>query len=112
MYKIMSGGEVIALCESPTYIRLKHSTGCYVKASRGNAEGIAVAGTPYNLPGHVMKPELAEAYPVEVDAGEQILFQVGDFEGRTGDVLCELDASIEEIKDALCEIDDILEGGN
>lgn len=40
---------------------------------------------------------------------EQIL---SDAKSQTEDSLCQFDSDIEEIKDALCEIDERLEGGN
>ena len=46
----------------------------------------------------------------ETDGGEVIVHEVGGLEGRTGDVLCDLDASLEAVKDALVELDEILEG--
>ena len=53
MFKIISDGEVIALCDEPLYIRLKPESGAYVKAKTPEQrQGISVNGTPYNLPGH------------------------------------------------------------
>lgn len=40
---------------------------------------------------------------------EQIM---ADANAQTEDSLCQFDSDIEEIKDALCEIDERLEGGN
>lgn len=85
MVKIISEGATIALCDAPHYIRLKAETGAYVGATQEDAQGIAVLGEPYNLPGHdeitrtVLKNEetgetetvtAPEAYVVEVDGGE------------------------------------------
>lgn len=85
MYKIISDGKAIALCDEPRYIRLRAETGAYVRATQENAQGIAVIGEPYNLPGHTEITRVAlkneetgetetvtapEAYVVEVDGGE------------------------------------------
>lgn len=85
MHKIISNGEIIALCDVPRYIRRKAETGAYVEATAEDAQGIAVMGAPYNLPGHdeITSTQLAdeetgetetviapEAYAVEVDGGE------------------------------------------
>lgn len=89
MVKIISEGKTIAICDEPRYIRLKAETGAYVRATQENAQGIAVLGEPYNLPGHIeitrttVKDEetrelenvtAPEVYVVEVDGGE-IAFQ-------------------------------------
>jgi hypothetical protein len=37
---------------------------------------------------------------------------MADANAQTEDSLCQFDSDIEEIKDALCEIDERLEGGN
>lgn len=91
MVKIISEGATIALCDAPHYIRLKAETGAYVGATQEDAQGIAVLGEPYNLPGHdeitrtVLKNEetgetetvtAPEAYAVEVDGGE-VAFEHG-----------------------------------
>lgn len=117
MYKIMSGGEVIALCDKVNYIRYKPESGAFVAAKFPYPkQGIAVNGKPYNLPGHteiqVDGVAMPEAYAVEVDGGEMIVAGMNEVETTTGDALCELDAGLEDVKDALCEIDGILEGGN
>jgi hypothetical protein len=117
MYRIFNDGRTIAICDKPTYIRLKEETGVYVSATGENAQGIAVAGVPYNLPGHdeikLTDGQTApEAYAMEIDGGELLTAEIAGAEGRTGDVLCGLDASIEEIKDVLCELDARLEGGS
>lgn len=85
MYKIISDGKVIALCDEPRYIHKNEESGAYVRVLREDAQGIAVLGEPYNLPGHteitrvVLKDEKTgemetvtapEAYAVEVDGGE------------------------------------------
>lgn len=127
MVKIISEGATIALCDAPHYIRLKAETGAYVGATQEDAQGIAVLGEPYNLPGHTEITRVAlkneetgetetviapEAYAVEVDGGEMIVAGMNEVNATTGDALCELDAGLEDVKDALCEIDGILEGGN
>ena len=85
MVKIISEEKTIAIADKAHYIRLKEETGVYVGATQEEAQGIAVMGTPYNLPGHeeirrtVIKDEetgetetitAPEAYAVEVDGGE------------------------------------------
>lgn len=113
MYKIIDtdNGNVIGYTNKVLYIRLKAETGCYVSCKRENAEGIAFNSVPYNLSGHTMKDGLKTVVVSEDDDGAVIVQIVADSEGRTGDVLCDLDSDIEEIKDALCEIDEQLNGG-
>lgn len=91
MVKIISEGKTIALCDEPRYIRKNEESGAYVRVLREDAQGIAVLGEPYNLPGHteitrvVLKNEetgetetvtAPEAYAVEVDGGE-VAFEHG-----------------------------------
>jgi hypothetical protein len=112
MYKIIDTetDKVIGYTNKVLYIRLKQKTGCYVSCKRENAEGVAFNSVPYNLSGHTMKEELKTVVVSEDDDGTVIVQIVADSEGRTGDVLCDLDSDIEEIKDALCEIDEQLNG--
>jgi hypothetical protein len=114
MYKIIDtdNGNVIGYTNKVLYIRLKKETGCYVSCKRENAEGVAFNSVPYNLSGHTMKEELKTVVVSEDDDGAVIVQIVAESEGRTGDVLCDIDSDIESIKDALCEIDERLEGGN
>jgi hypothetical protein len=113
MYKIIDAetNKVIGYTNKVLYIRLKQETGCYVSCKREVAEGVAFNSTPYNLSGHTMKEELKTVAVSEDDDGTVIVQIVAESEGRTGDVLCDLDSDIEEIKDALCEIDEQLNGG-
>lgn len=52
MYKITKNGETIAVCETPLYIKVDPETGCYIEATAKGADGIAINGVPYSLPGH------------------------------------------------------------
>ena len=85
MVKIISNGETIAIADEPRYIHKNEESGAYVRVLQEDAQGIAVMGEPYNLPGHteitrtVLKNEetgetetvtAPEAYAVEVDGGE------------------------------------------
>ncbi len=85
MVKIISNGDTIALADEPKYIKVKTETGAFVPAEKDDAQGIAVMGEPYNLPGHdeITRVQLKneetgetetvtapEAYVVEVDGGE------------------------------------------
>jgi hypothetical protein len=113
MYKIIDtdNGKIIGYTNKVLYIRLKTETGSYVSCKYEAAEGVVFNSVPYNLSGHTMKEELKTVAVSEDDDGAVIVQIVADSEGRTGDVLCEVDTSIEEIKDALCEIDEQLNGG-
>lgn len=52
MYRITLNGELLAICDTPNFIKVDPDTGCYVQASKEEAEGIAVKSMPYSLPGH------------------------------------------------------------
>ena len=48
MYEIIKDGAVLALTESPNYIRL-HPDGFYILCDQSEAQGVAVDGVPYAL---------------------------------------------------------------
>ena len=70
MYEIRKGDSVIALSEKPNYIR--RVDGCYCLCSEQEAQGVAVAGTPYRLHGNDELPDLDAVIVVERDGGEII----------------------------------------
>lgn len=50
MIQVIKNGELLMLIEKPNYIRL-NKKGFYSLCSEGEAQGIAIDGTPYNLAG-------------------------------------------------------------
>ena len=69
MYIISSNGERLALCEQPRYIKINPTSGCFVKADNiTDAQGVAVLGTPYNLPGHT---EIMREVFIPTEGGEE-----------------------------------------
>lgn len=72
MFKIVASGMVIAICDAPRYITKDPDNGCFVEADPESATGVAVGGTPYNLPGHEDIEDAPTAYISEVDGGEFI----------------------------------------
>lgn len=72
MFKIISAGKIVALCDSPRYIARNPDTGTLVKATAESAIGVAVAGKLYNLNGGSDIPEAPEAVIAEVEGGELI----------------------------------------
>lgn len=73
MYAIMSGGALLALCDRPRYVK-KNDEGVYIEVQEPEAEGIAVNGDLYNLPGGTAIPGAPEAVPTEAESGE-LIFQ-------------------------------------
>lgn len=120
MVKIISEGKVIAICDEPKYIKVKPSTGVYIQTDEKHAQGIIVLGTLYNLPGHTeisgmlyneetKKEEniiFPEAFPMEIDGGALLISEIKNLEGKTNNMLCNIDIDLENIKDALCELDE------
>lgn len=72
MYQIISGGAVVAVCDAPRYIRKNPTSGSFVECPAEWAEGVAVGGAAYNLPGRSHIPGAAEAVVRPVDGGEII----------------------------------------
>lgn len=73
MYQIVKNGDLIAIVEEPNYIKL-HSNGCFVKAAKEDAQGVAVRGVPFNLVGRNKMSGVSESVSVvAADCGEYIL---------------------------------------
>ena len=68
MYEIIKDGAVLALTESPNYIRL-HPDGFYILCDQLEAQGVALNGTPYHLFGRAAMDGLETVMLVETDAG-------------------------------------------
>ena len=52
MYRLKVNDERLTFCEEPRYIKVNPTSGCFIQATPEDAQGIAVFGQPYNLPGH------------------------------------------------------------
>lgn len=68
MYEIRKDGALLALTEQVNYIRL-HPDGFYLLCTEAEAQGVAVAGTPYHLMGRDEMPECETVVVQETDAG-------------------------------------------
>lgn len=68
MYEIIKDGAVLALAESPNYIRL-HPDGFYILCEQSEAQGVALDGTPYHLFGRKPMDGLETVVLVEIDSG-------------------------------------------
>lgn len=68
MYEIRKDGALLALTEQVNYIRL-HPDGFYLLCPEAEAQGVAVAGTPYHLMGRDEMPECETVLVQETDAG-------------------------------------------
>lgn len=73
MTRIIKDEELLIAVNFPRYIRL-HRNGSYVQCDEKEAEGVAVAGTPYHIIGRpAMKGTEEDVLLNEVDeAGERI----------------------------------------
>ena len=113
MYRIINigNGKTIGFTNLVRYIKVKPSTGVYIQCPVEEAEGIAFASTPFNLAGkEAMKEGLATVIISEKDDGLIMSDAIDDAVVPIDEVLCDFDSDIEDIKDALCEIDELLEG--
>ena len=123
MYAIMSNGELLALCERPRYVK-RNEGGIFVETPKDEAEGIAVGGAVYNLPGGSAIPEAPEALVTDAEASEYVFrnrVRIIENEEATGaaiiameEALCEMDNASEErltaVEEALCELDSATNG--
>lgn len=116
MYKITSEGKLVAICDEPRYIKVKQSTGAFIQTTENDAQGIAVNGTPYNLSGHVEITVAGETAPVAfinpVDGGSVLFKDTGRITVNEDNILelqdatCGMDATMEEMMEALCDLDE------
>ena len=97
MYKIVSNGEIIALCDKPRYVKKKVDSGAYIQCSESEAEAIAISGNLYNLPGNNKIENAPEVNILTVDSGEILFSGYVDKQSFLNE--------ISSIEDALCEID-------
>ena len=97
MYKIISGGKIMALCDAPRYVKVKPSSGAYIQCTREEAEGISINGTLYNMPGGTAIADAPEAEALFVDGGSVL------FDGYVDKAKYLTDMAY--LEDALCEID-------
>lgn len=68
MYEIIKNRQTIALTEQVNYIRL-HPDGFYLLCREEEAQGVAVAGTPYHLQGREELPGCETVLVQKSDAG-------------------------------------------
>ena len=129
MYAILSGGELLALCDRPRYVKINEDSGAYVEAEAAEAIGVSVRGELYNINGGDAIPDAPEAVVKQGDAAEYV-FQnrarilegeetVGTALVEIEDAICEMDAATGEnmtaLEVALCELDVMISemnGGN
>ena len=96
MYKVVSEGQLIAICEEPRYVMKKPSTGAWIQTDAEHAEAIAVKGNLYGFRDHEVEGR-PKADVFEVDGGSWIsdnYVQEGDYK-----------AAIAALETALCDID-------
>lgn len=61
MYKIISGGEVIAICDKPRFVKVNETSGALVQCGAVEATGIVVGGEYHSK---------VNTFAVEIDGGE------------------------------------------
>lgn len=97
MYRIISGGKVIALCDAPRYVKVKKESGAFIQCDKDEAEGVAVAGEVYNLEGQTTIKDAPDVQITEVDGGLMVFDGYVDKNKYT--------AEMSALENALCEID-------
>ena len=124
MYKIISDGEIVTLCDEPRYIKISPTSGCYIQTTKEEAVGLAARSMPFNLPGHteITRIEIddeekgttktvtaPEAFVMEVDGGEVSFDTKNKVEESDGKIVV-IDHSLTDTQMALCEVYEMLEG--
>jgi len=105
MIKFTLNGAALALVETPNWVRILDN-GCYGLCDRMAAEGVAINGTVYNLPGYNISAAGEVGFEV-VDAGAYIMQK----NIETERMLTDLDIANIEAQQAITELElMILEG--
>ena len=127
MYILTSNGERIGLCSEPRYIKVNSNSGCFVQTQEADAQGIAVMGNPYNLPGHTeimrdvfvptpggeegegtVERQVAPEIEIQRVDSYEFLMELEDTSIETEDAICELSvehaAKITTVENAICEL--------
>lgn len=73
MYKVSSGGKIIAICDKPRFIKLNNESGAYIEAGQAEAIGVVVGGKVYNYGGNQIAEGAEDVTITEVDGGEILL---------------------------------------
>lgn len=72
MYKIIKDGATVGMTEAPNYIK-QTENGCLALCPEEEAQGVAHAGTPYNLLNHQPMEGVEDTVTLEeVDAGAML----------------------------------------
>lgn len=125
MYAIVSGGELVSLCDNPHYVKLNEENGCYVESDESEAIAVSVRGDLYNINGGNTIPDASQAAITQSDGAEYVFqnrARITENEESTvakmievENALCDLDTVAESkltaIEDALCEMDSMMNGG-
>ena len=110
MYKVTSNGNIVALCESSPYVKVVD--GISKRCSIKEATGIVAGGNCYNLVGFDAFPGRPTAWVTESDGWEIVFDDNGKISitmvdvADLQDVACDIDANMEEMMEALCDLDE------
>ena len=96
MYRVISEGKVVSLCDEPHYVK-KSKNGSWITCKESEAEAIVACSELYNLPGQSHVADRPEATIDVVDGGEFIFKNYINLDSYRNE--------IETLEDALCEID-------
>lgn len=108
MYKIISNSTVIGICEKVRYIRVKPETGAYVEATEETADGIAFNSVAYNLPG---KTAIAGADVAEAVESSEAITEMWNELVSVKTKAEQNRQNINNVEDAVCELDEMISGG-
>lgn len=104
MYEIRKDGALLALTEQVNYIRL-HPDGFYLLCPEAEAQGVAVAGTPYHLMGRDKMPECETVLVQETDAG-RVLREEQDKAAAEARLTSQMQAAVKLYVQAATDIPD------
>lgn len=105
MVRFTKNGAVIALAENPNWVR-RLDNGTYGLCGYEDAEGVAIHGTVYNLPGH----DISENGVVSFQA-----YEIGDYimekDIETEQMITDLDIANIEAQQAITDLELMILGG-
>lgn len=98
MYKVVSEGRLVAICEEPRYVMKKPATGAWIEADAEHAEALAVKGELFGFNGHEVEGRPG-AILLKADTAEWVVDHYAQKEAIAAleDALCEMDSGVNNV---------------
>lgn len=101
MIQITIGNKIYYTSSAPNYVKKKISTGAWIKATKEEAEGVAVDNEVYSLPNKPQIDDRPVAIIKEIDGGT-VIFEMSKQTSENA-------LKVVDIQEALCDLSEQLE---